>query len=370
MASEPRPDAGQRGVGETPGSAGLSVVMPTWNGAPLLRESLPLIIAACEAAGVPYEILVVDNGSEDETPEVVAALDAPARCIRLDRNYGYAYACNAGIREAREPRVLLINNDILAPPHFLAPLLEWDRDDLFAVDSVMVSREEAFSQDAPAGAATSRRAQIGVPSHCCVLDRDRFLALGGFDLLFSPAMWEEMDLGARIWRSGGRIVTDPRSRVFHYTRATIKRVFSYVEYERIYHRHRLLFLWKHLPPRLLFRHLLLRLPLDCASDVLTRGGWVMTPALLGAIGRLGAPSPGAPRAAAARARYGMLPAIRGRRPTCCHGCERACAPAPEDGAQRRDGGLPGAGRARAAFLSRAARDVGNNSSRSAASRGE
>ena len=51
------------------GRAGLSVVMPTWNGAPLLRESLPLIIAACEAAGVPYEILVVDNGSEDETPK-------------------------------------------------------------------------------------------------------------------------------------------------------------------------------------------------------------------------------------------------------------------------------------------------------------
>jgi GT2 family glycosyltransferase len=287
MASKPRPEADPRGAGGTPGARGLSVVMPTWNGAPLLRESLPLIAAACEAAAVPYEIVVVDNGSEDETSEVLAALDAPSRCIRLDRNYGYAYTCNAGIREARAKRVLLINNDILAPPHFLPPLLEWDRENLFAVGSVMVSREEAFSQDAPAGAATSRRAQIGVPSHCCVLDRDRFLALGGFDLLFSPAMWEEMDLGARVWRSGGRIVTDPRSRVFHYTRATVRRVFTYVEYERIYHRHRLLFLWKHLPARLLLRHLLLRLPLDCASDVLTRGGWVMTPALLGAIGRLG-----------------------------------------------------------------------------------
>lgn len=263
--------------------------MPTWNGAPLLRESLPLIVSACESAAVAHEIVVVDNGSEDDTPEVLAHLGAPVRHVFLDRNYGYSFACNAGIREARRRRVLLINNDILVPEHFLAPLLQWDPDDVFAVGSDIVSRDEAFGT--PPTVAEPRE-QIGLPSHCCLLDRDRFLDLGGFDLLFSPAMWEEMDLGVRVRRSGGRIVTDPRSRVFHYWRATVKRVFTYVEYERIYHRHRLLFLWKHLPARMLLRHLLLRLPLDCASDVLTRGGWVMTPALFGALCRLGGAAAG------------------------------------------------------------------------------
>ena len=96
-----------------------------------------------------------------------------------------------------------------------------------------------------------------------------------------------MDLGVRAWRAGRRVVVDPRSRVFHYCRATVRRAFRYVQYERLYHRNRLLFLWKNLPPDLLRRHLLTRLPLDCASDVLTRGGMVITVALAQALCRLG-----------------------------------------------------------------------------------
>jgi GT2 family glycosyltransferase len=272
--------------------AGLSVVIPTWNGAHLLRESLPLLGAACAAAQVAYEVIVVDNGSEDETGQLLAGLDLPLHHIRLARNEGFSYACNVGVRDATHDRVLLLNNDILIPPHALSPLLEHPPGEVFAVGSVMVPREEAFAESEPVEPPPAPRPQLGVPTYCCVLDRRAFLDLGGFDLAFSPAMWEEMDLGVRVWRSGRRILIEPRSRVFHYWRATVHRSFTYLQTERIYHRNRLLFLWKHLPASSLLRHLLLGLPRECASDVLVRGGFVMTPALFGALGRVAAASAG------------------------------------------------------------------------------
>ena len=147
---------------------------------------------------------------------MVAALDAPARCIRLTATTATAHTQRrhpGGARSACSSSTTTSSRRPTSCRRFSNGTERSLRRGLG--DGLARGRR---SQDAPAGVATSRRAQIGVPSHCCVLDRDRFLALGGFDLLFSPAMWEEMDLGARVWRS--RADRHRSGRVFQYTRAT------------------------------------------------------------------------------------------------------------------------------------------------------
>lgn len=253
-----------------------------------MRQSLPLLAAACAHVSVDSELVVVDNGSDDDTAQVIADSGFRYRLLRLERNEGYSVACNMGVEAASHERVLLFNNDVLVTEDFLAPLLTWPLDRVFAVGSRIVPAGSPL----PPPQRYARR-QIGVPSHCCLLLRSAFLSLGRFDLLFSPAMWEEMDLGVRAWQAGRVVLVDYRSRVYHLTRATVKRLYSYHETERLYHRNRLLFLWKHLRAAALARHLLHGLPRDAASDVMVRGGPVMGPAIRAALTQL-------PRVVAAR----------------------------------------------------------------------
>ncbi len=79
----------------------VSVVIPTWNGQPLLAMSLPPLQAALAAYGPGGEIIVVDNGSSDGSCEWMARECPDVRVIALDRNHGFAGAANRGVHESR-----------------------------------------------------------------------------------------------------------------------------------------------------------------------------------------------------------------------------------------------------------------------------
>ncbi len=94
----------------------ISVVIPSWNGRRLLEHCLERLALARRWTRQPWEVLVVDNGSDDGTEAWIRDLrrERPwLRCIRLEKNHGFAGGCNAGIREARGSHVLLLNNDTL-----------------------------------------------------------------------------------------------------------------------------------------------------------------------------------------------------------------------------------------------------------------
>jgi GT2 family glycosyltransferase len=95
----------------------ISIVIPTWNGARLL--------AACFGALrrqtlSPYEIILVDNASSDDTRTIVERDHPEVNHIRLSRNRLFAGACNVGIRASRGEYVALLNNDTEADPNWLA----------------------------------------------------------------------------------------------------------------------------------------------------------------------------------------------------------------------------------------------------------
>lgn len=106
----------------------LSIVAPCHNEGVVLREFYRRSAAAArDVVGSNYEILLVDDGSRDNTWEVIVSLaqdDRRVRGIRLTRNYGHQPAATAGLAVARGNCVLLIDSDLQDPPELLGTMME------------------------------------------------------------------------------------------------------------------------------------------------------------------------------------------------------------------------------------------------------
>src|SRR5215211_4680469 len=88
------------------GSPRVSVVIATWNRSNYLRLAIESVLRQSFRS---FEVLVVDDGSTDDTAEVVRAFGAPVRLIQ-QRNQGRSTARNAGIREARGDLIALLDD--------------------------------------------------------------------------------------------------------------------------------------------------------------------------------------------------------------------------------------------------------------------
>ncbi len=101
------------------GADSVSVVIPNWNKSQLLRT----VLTDLREQTRPVEkVLVVDNGSDDDSAAVAEALGATV--LRLSRNKGFAYAVNRGIEACFTEWVLILNNDVTFGPEWLKTLVE------------------------------------------------------------------------------------------------------------------------------------------------------------------------------------------------------------------------------------------------------
>ena len=94
---------------------GLSVVLPCFNEAPNVAEAIFAATTAAAIAADRYEVIVVDDGSSDDTATIAASLaDAglPVRVVVHGRNRGYGQALRSGIEAARMPWILLTDADL------------------------------------------------------------------------------------------------------------------------------------------------------------------------------------------------------------------------------------------------------------------
>lgn len=99
----------------------VSVVIPNWNGAKLLPSCLD---ALRRQTLKEREVIVVDNGSRDESCRLVAERYPEVRLVPLTANLGLTGGCNAGIRVARGQVIALLNNDAEADAEWLEALVE------------------------------------------------------------------------------------------------------------------------------------------------------------------------------------------------------------------------------------------------------
>jgi GT2 family glycosyltransferase len=243
-------------------AAGITVVLPNFNGVSLLRDNLPPLLDALDHWGGIFEVIVVDDGSTDSSVAVLREEFPRVRLLVNARNLGFPGTCNAGFAEARYPMVLCLNTDVRVERDFLAPLLEHFANDpeLFAVTpKVLVEREGVnqglavahFSKGFLKGGfvkidddATGRESLYAVGASA-VYDREKLLQLGGYSDIYAPYLFEDADLSYRAWTRGWPSRYDPRSTVWHYANATLSRE-KKRRTRQIYFRNRFLFHWTNL----------------------------------------------------------------------------------------------------------------------------
>lgn len=104
----------------------LSVVAPCYNEAEVLPEFLRRVTAVCREAADTYEIVLVNDGSSDQTWGVIrsfAATDPHVVCVNLSRNHGHQIALTAGLTYCRGERILVIDSDLQDPPELLPEMM-------------------------------------------------------------------------------------------------------------------------------------------------------------------------------------------------------------------------------------------------------
>jgi glycosyltransferase involved in cell wall biosynthesis len=122
------PQAAPRAADRIPDAEriGVTVLMPAYNEAPNLAEIVPRTLRVLQSLGVSYEVVVIDDGSHDGTPELLAELGKrhpQLRLLRLRRNYGKSTALQTGFDHARGDRIVLMDADGQDQPEEIPKLL-------------------------------------------------------------------------------------------------------------------------------------------------------------------------------------------------------------------------------------------------------
>jgi GT2 family glycosyltransferase len=268
-----------------------TVVIPSWNGAGLLRDCLRSLAAQTH----PAEVVVVDNGSTDGSLELIRAEFPSVRVLALPVNRGFAGAVNLGIEHALRSGaeyVALLNNDAVAEADWLERLVACaDRHPEAGIIASKLLREDRAHIDStgdfysswgwayPRGRDELDRGQYDGPELAEVfcgsggasLFRARMLAeVGLFDEDYF-AYLEDQDLGFRAQLMGWRARYEPTARAYHRMMATSARLEHFGRYQAI--RNCIYLYVKNLPAPLAFRYLpkfLIGLALMGANDLRRR----------------------------------------------------------------------------------------------------
>lgn len=295
--------------GGTRGQIGLigmraTLIFANYNGRDLLERCVPAALAAARAAG-DHVVAVADDGSTDDSIHYLATTHPEVEVMAFPHR-GFGATCNAGVAAAQTEVVALLNTDMIVAPEFLSPLLEdLTAEDVFAVGCKFVNGDGSLTN--ALGNRTSGHWQRGLLSIHHETDptrlmqpcpqlyanggglafrRERWQALGGFDPLYDPFYWEDVDLGYRAWGRGWRVLYEPRSVVTHEHGTTTQRVYTHRYVELVSARNAVLFVWKNVLDRRLLAQNMRAQARWAADDVLIGGLPPRTLALQWALAKL------------------------------------------------------------------------------------
>ncbi|WP_028563869.1 glycosyltransferase family 2 protein [Paenibacillus pinihumi] len=132
----------------------LSIVIPVYNEAEHLAESLVTIAAAAASVCSRYELIVIDDGSRDQTWEVLEKASGYIKglnALRLSRNFGKESALCAGIEHTRGKAVIIMDGDLQHPPGLIPEMVQLWRSGFEVVECVKTSRgNESWNKKAGA----------------------------------------------------------------------------------------------------------------------------------------------------------------------------------------------------------------------------
>ncbi len=257
----------------------VSLVLPNYNGKSLLQQNLPSVLDAVDVQG-DAEVLVVDDGSDDGSQDLVTDKFPGVRLLPLGSHQGFIAAVNHGVKSAAGKVVVLLNTDVVVEQDFLSPLVDALGEDTFAVSARSLTEEDkneglslAFFDrgdlvvtqpgiDAPDRRHQRRCTNFHASGGFSAFDRDKFMELGGLDPVYHPFYWEDVDLCFRAWKRGWRCIYEPESVVHHLSHGTISCYFSDHEVQKIYEGNKHTFIAKNITEQRYLSQYLERLQQD------------------------------------------------------------------------------------------------------------
>lgn len=213
----------------------VSVVMVTYGGKQWIRPAIEALAAHTEA---PYELIIVDNGSDEETVALLrdVAREAPeVTALFNQRNVGFGPGANQGVLHATAPYVCILNSDAFVGPGWLPPLIEALELDpsagaavprLLHLDGRLQEAGGVVGRDGSTRAVGDGDDPDALPyrfrryvdygsAACLVMRRSVFNEVGGFDPAYPMGYCEDVDLCFALYERGLRTVYEPRSSVEH-----------------------------------------------------------------------------------------------------------------------------------------------------------
>ena len=181
-------------------ASGVSIVMAALNHVDYTQRCLDSIH---EHTDLPYEIIVVDNGSTDGTTEMARARGC--RVVRNDENLGCARAWNQGIRAALAPLIIVMNNDVVVTSGWVRKLNDFRlRNGAAVVSPVVINGECDYDLETFARNYVRKfgeRWRPGWAAMCFLTTADTFKRVGLFDERFLKFGFEDEDWEIRLGRA-------------------------------------------------------------------------------------------------------------------------------------------------------------------------
>ena len=226
-----------------------SILIPSFNGLELLKKHLHSVIK--HSPGVD-SILIVDDGSTDGTAEYLAKNHPQINCLHHDRNLGFPKSVNLGFGAARSDLIVLLNNDVSPTKDYLPPALKhFENESVFAV--TLDESTSSWPQVSWRGKLQYTKGEdkdrprysAWASGGSAVFRKSTWDKLGGFDEVYSPGYWEDIDIGWRAWKAGYRIIWEPEAKIVHQHESTFN-LLSRDYLNLIKQRNELLFNWKNI----------------------------------------------------------------------------------------------------------------------------
>ncbi len=233
----------------------ISVLMVVYGGGALAVDAVASLV---EHTKQPFEVILVDNASPDDSASVIRKEIVGLTLISEDSNLGFGGGNNRAAREARAPVICMLNPDARVTPRWLDPLLALLEDpqvgavapSLIGADGTLQevgAMVDHWGYTGPIGtrgfgepvSLPSGRVCVDYASAACLLMRTEvFRSVDGFDPTYRLAYYEDVDLCMRLWEQGLQVWAEPASRVIHLGGGTVTPVVS----QALWHHNRSVFL--------------------------------------------------------------------------------------------------------------------------------
>ena len=233
----------------------VSIVVVTFNNLVFNRLCLESVLA--NTVEERYEIVVVDNGSQDGTVDYLselAQLNTHVRVLLNDKNVGFAVAANQGLAAASGEILLLLNNDTIVPPHWLTRLLKGLEDPDVGMVGPVTNRcgneaqiDVSYSTYGDYLQCTKERARLHrgeaqeirmLTMFCVALRREVLEHIGLLDERFSIGLFEDEDYSMRLRSAGYKLLCLEDVLVHHFGQATIGKLAVTGDYGKLFRSNR------------------------------------------------------------------------------------------------------------------------------------